>query len=144
MGLPLIIYAVFATVVLVFCTISRVRPRAEYIPISTEALKDLARQGKDLVIVDLRKTAYETLSNSLRVPVEELKGFLQWVPEHSTLVLCGLNEVDFCPDEIEMTLFRLGIEFVFVLDDGSTSVHVAGRAPLSARSARHSGLSASS
>jgi hypothetical protein len=129
-GLPLIIYAVFATVVLVFCTISRVGPRVEYIGISIETLKDLARKRDDLVVVDLRKTEYETLSNSLRVPVEELKGFLQWLPEHSTLVLCGLKEVAFCRDKIEMTLFRLGLLFVFVVDDDPTRVPVAGRGPL--------------
>src|SRR5215831_18926191 len=85
-GLPLIIYAVFATVVLVSCTISRVGRRTEYIGISIETLNDLARKRDDLIVVDLRKTGYETISNSLRVPAEELKGFLQWVPEHSILV----------------------------------------------------------
>ena len=100
MALPLIIYAVFATVVLVFCTISRVGPRVEYIAISMEALKDLARKRDDLIVVDLRKTRYEIIANSLRVPVEEVKAFLQWVPEQSTLVLCGLKEVAFCRDEL--------------------------------------------
>ena len=126
MGLPLIIYAVFATVVLVSCTISRVGRRTEYIGISIETLNDLARKRDDLIVVDLRKTGYETISNSLRVPAEELKGFLQWVPEHSILVLCGLKEVALCRDEIEMTLFRLGLQFVFVVNDGSTRVPVAG------------------
>ena len=102
MGLPLIIYAVFATVVLVFCTISRVGRRAEYIGISIETLNDLARKRDDLIVVDLRKTGYETISNSLRVPAEELKGFLQWVPEHSILVLCGLKEVASWRDGIEI------------------------------------------
>jgi hypothetical protein len=131
LGLPLIIYAVFATVVLVCCTISQARRQAEYMPISTETLKDLARKRDDLIVVDLRKAGYETVSGSLRVPREELKAFLQWVPEHSTLVLCGSEEVASCRDDIKGTLFRLGFQSVFVVDDGPTIVPVARRAPLS-------------
>lgn len=130
MGLPLIIYAVFATVVLVFCTISRMGPRVEYIGIPIETLKNLARNRDDLIVVDLRKAKNEIISNSLRVPVEELKGFLQWVPEHCTLVLRGSKELACCRDQIEMTLFRRGLQFVFVVDDDPTRVPVAGRGSL--------------
>ena len=119
MGLALIAYGVFATTVLVFCTISRVGPRASYIGISMETLKDLMRKREDLVVVDLRGTGHGTISDALRVPVEELKGFLRWVPQGSTLVLCGWNEAAICREEIEGSLLRLGIDFVYVADEVS-------------------------
>ncbi len=51
----------------------------------------------------------------------------------TTLVLCGTSEVARCRDEIEISLLRLGIEFVYVLEYGrdssmdSTALQVATR-----------------
>jgi hypothetical protein len=126
MGLGLIVYGVFATIVLVFCTISRVGPRALYIGISMEQLKDLVRKREDLVVVYLRETGHGTISDALRVPVEELKGFLRWVPPRSTLVLCGWNEAALYREEIERSLLRIGIDVVYVADEVSNTVSKSG------------------
>lgn len=126
MGLVLIFYGIFATTVLVFCTISRVGSRALYIGISMEQLKELVRKREDLVVVDLRGTGHGTISDALRVPVEELKGFLRWMPPRSTLVFCGWNEAALCREEIERSLLRLGIDIVYVADEVSNTVSKSG------------------
>ena len=118
MGVALIVYGVFATLVVVFCTIPRVGPRVEYIGISMATLKDLGRTREDLVVVNVGVSGYPMVSEALRVPAEELTGFLRWVPRRTTLVLCGWNEAGICRDEIEMSLLRLGIESVYLADDG--------------------------
>ena len=118
MGVALIVYGVFATLVFVFCTISRVGPRVQYVGISMATLKDLRRTREDLIVVNLGVSKYPMVSEALRVPAEELKGFLCWVPHRSTLVLCGWNETGICRDEIEMSLLRLGIQSVYLAGDG--------------------------
>lgn len=77
-------------------------------------LKDLRRTREDLVVINLGVSNYPIVSEALRVPAEELKGFLRWVPHRSTLVLCGWNKARICPDEIEMSLLRLGIQSVYL------------------------------
>jgi hypothetical protein len=118
MGAALIVYGVFATLVLVSCTISPLGPRVQYIWISKATLKDLGRTREDLIVVNVGVSEYSMVSEALRVPAEELKGFLRWVPHRSTLVLCGWNGGGICRDEIEMSLLRLGIESVYLADDG--------------------------
>jgi hypothetical protein len=126
MGLALIVYGVFATTVLVFCTISRVGPQPLYIGISMDRLKGLLRKREDVVVVDLRGTGHGTISDALRVPVEELNGFLRWVPPRSTLVLCGWNDAARCRDDIARSLLRLGIDFVYVADEVGNTVSKSG------------------
>lgn len=58
MGLALIVYGIFATLVIVFCTISRVGPRVQYIGISIATLKDLRRTREDLIVVNLGVSEY--------------------------------------------------------------------------------------
>jgi hypothetical protein len=118
MGVALIVYGVFATVVLVFCTISRVGPSVQYVGISMTTLKDLRRTQENLIVVNLGVSKYPTVCDALRVHAEELKGFLRWVPHRSTLVLCGWNETAICRDDIEMSLLRLGIQTVYLADEG--------------------------
>ena len=118
MAVALIVYGVFATVVLVFCTMSRSGPCVEYIGISLATLKDLHRTRTDLVVVDVGVSEYSVVSEALRVPAGELEGFLRWVPHHSTLVLCGWNEAEISLDEIEISLRRRGIESVYLVGAG--------------------------
>ena len=118
MGVALIVYGVFATLVVVFCTVSRVGPRVQYIGISMATLKDLGRTQENLVVVNVGISEYPVVSEALRVPAQELKGFLRWVPPHSTLVLCGWNEEGISRNEIEMNLLRLGIRSVYLAHNG--------------------------
>jgi hypothetical protein len=60
MGLALIVYGVFATTVLVFCTVSRVGPQPLYIGISMERPKALVRKGR----ISLSSTAGHGMESS--------------------------------------------------------------------------------
>ena len=118
MGVALIVYGVFASLVVIFCTVSRVRPRVQYIGISMAALKDLGRTREDLVVVNVGVSEHPMVSEALCVPPEELKGFLRWVPRNSTLVLCRWDEARICHHEIEDEFVRFGIQAVYLADDG--------------------------
>ena len=80
------------------------------------------RQWNDsLVVVEVRSTEKRVIQGALNVPVDQLPFLLRWIPPRTTLVLCGSREVVLCRSDFATTLLKLGIEVVYVLEDGRDS-----------------------
>jgi hypothetical protein len=118
MGVVLILYSIFASAVLVYCSTSRIKPSINYVTISRAILDDLRRWCGDLLVVALRERGKHVISGALSVPADQLPGLLRRIPPRTTLVLCGRSELELCRDKIKTTLLSLGIGVVYVLDDG--------------------------
>lgn len=74
MGVALILYGVFAIVVLVFCTMSRGRPRVKYIAISMATLNHLGRAGRP----GRRRPPRLRVCNNFRCPARARRG-IKWL-----------------------------------------------------------------
>ena len=121
MEVVLILYGVFMGAVVILCTVQRGRPAVNYVAISRAVLDDLMGRRNDLVVVELRGNYQGLIPGALFVPIDQLQGVLRWMPPRTTLVLCGSSEVALRHDKIEMPLLRLGMDVVYVLEDGRGS-----------------------
>lgn len=104
-----------------------------YVAISRSILGQMIRCRHNLVVIELRRTTERVISGALNVSTDQLGGILRWIPPRTTLVLCGTSEVALCRDAIEMNLLRLGIEVVYVFDDGGDFSTVPTAPQVSAR-----------
>lgn len=131
-----VVYSVFASAVLVVCTLLNRRRQAEplglarsleYVPISESVLLGWARKCSNLVIFDLHawdlhprlssKAREEFAACYLPISVEDLPGILRWLPPRTRVMFfcrCAAEHWDF---RTESELLRLGIETVYFLDD---------------------------
>lgn len=121
MEVALTLYVIFAIAVVIWCSVSRTRPSVNYVTISRTMLSCLRQWNDDLVVVEVRGTRRSVSQGALNVPADQLPLFLRWIPPRTTLVLCGASEVLRCRGEIALTLLRLGIEVVYVLEDHTDS-----------------------
>lgn len=117
MEVALTLYVIFAIAVVIWCSIPRTRPSVNYVTISRTMLSCLRQWNDDLVVVEVRSTRRCVSEGALSVPADQLPLLLRWIPPRTTLVLCGASEVLRCRSEVAMTLLRLGIEVVYVLED---------------------------
>ena len=80
-------------------------------------LNCLRKWNDDLVVVELRSIGKRMAQGALNVPVDQLQLLLRWIPPRTTLVLCGASELTVGRRDIAMTLLRLDIEVVYVLEE---------------------------
>jgi hypothetical protein len=117
MEVALTLYTIFATVVVIWCSIPRTRPSVNYVTISRTMLNCLRQWNDDLVVVEVRGARRCVIQDALNVSPDQLPLLLRWIPPRTTIVLCGASEVLRCRSEVAMTLLRVGIEVVYVLED---------------------------
>src|SRR5262249_10817372 len=108
---------IFATVALIWCSMPRTKPSVNYVRISRTMLSCLRKWNDDLVVVQVRSTGRSVAQGSLNVSADQLPLLLPWIPPRTTLVLCGASELTLCRRDIAMTLLRLDIEVLYVLED---------------------------
>lgn len=92
MEVALIVYVIFASAMVVWCSIPRTRPTMNYVTISGTILNCLRNWNDGLVVVDLRKRGKNAIQGALSVSVDQLPLPLRWIPPRTTLVLCGASE----------------------------------------------------
>jgi len=117
MEIALAVYVIFATTLLIWCSIPRTNPSVKYVRISRTMLNCLRKWSDDLVVVQVRSTGKEMAQDALNVPADQLPLLLRWIPRRTSLVLCGASELTLCRRDIAMTLQRLDISVVYVLED---------------------------
>jgi len=121
MEVALTLYVIFATAALIWCSIPRTKPSVNYVRISRTMLNCLRKLNDDLVVVQVRSTGKRAAQGALNVPADQLPLLLRWIPPRTTLVLCGASELTLCRRDVAMTLLRLDIEVVYVLEDDRQS-----------------------
>lgn len=124
MEVALTLYVIFATAAVTWCSIPRAKPSVNYVRISRTMLNCLRQWNDDLVVVEVRSTGKRVVQGALNVPLDQLPLLLRWIPPRTTLVLSGAGEVLRCSNKVSMTLLRLGIEVVYVLEDDTNSSSV--------------------
>jgi len=117
MEIALILYVIFATVALIWCSTPRTKPSVNYVRISRTMLSCLKKWNDNLVVVQVRSTGKRVAEGALDVPAEQLPQLLRWIPRRTTLVLCGANELTLCRRDIAMTLLSLDMKVVYVLEE---------------------------
>lgn len=130
MELMLILYCIFASSVLIWCTLLEPKPAkpkqaVHYVVISPLLLNDWTRTRADVVAIDLRRgQTGNIIEEALNVLPSQLDGLLRWIPPKTRLVFSGMRETELCRDQIEPTLVRVGINAVYVVDGtaGSSTV----------------------
>lgn len=137
MELLLILYSIFASSVLIWCTLqqpNQVEPKqlVHYVVISAPLFHDWRRAHSDLVAIDLRDQVNDPITGALHVLPNQLGGLLRWIPPKTTLALCGIREAERCRYEIQPTLLQVGISMVYIVDT-SASASKALTSPLRAR-----------
>jgi len=136
METALILYAICASAVLVFSTLPRERPvprsgpkapngRIKYVVIPSFSFHEWAHCHPNLVIFDLvahreRNAWHESIPDPLQVSLGDLSGLLKWLPPESTVVVSGGDAMKRLDANSESTLFRLGIDVIFLLDRSVT------------------------
>jgi hypothetical protein len=80
-------------------------------------LNCLRQWNDDLVVVEVRGARRYVIQDALNVSPDQLPLLLRWIPPRTTIVLCGASEVLRCRSEVAMTLLRVGIEVVYILED---------------------------
>ena len=122
MEVALTLYFIFAAAVLIWCSIPRTKPSVNYVRISRTMLNCLRQWNDGLVVVRVGGAVKRVAQGALNVPADQLPLLLRWIPPRTTLVLCGASELTLGRRDIAMTLLRLDIEVVYVLeDDGHSS-----------------------
>ena len=132
METALILYAICASAVLIFSTLPQERPaprsgpqapngRIKYVVIPSSSFHEWAHCHPNLVIFDLqvhreRNARHESIPEPLQVSPRDLSGLLKWLPPESTVVVSGGAAMERLDAKSESTLFRLGIDVIFVLD----------------------------
>jgi hypothetical protein len=117
MEIAFTLYVIFATAALIWCSIPRTKPSVNYVRISQTMLNCLRKWNGDLVVVELRSIGKRMAQGALNVPADQLPLLLRWIPPRTTLVLCGASESTVGRRDIALTLLRLDIEVVYVLED---------------------------
>lgn len=136
MEAALILYAICASAVLIFLTLPRERPAQrtgsqapngliKYVVIPSSSFHEWAHCHPNLMIFDLqthreRNAMHETIPEPLQVSPRDLSGLLTWLPPESTVVVSGGDATERLDAKSESTLFRLGIDVIFVLDRSVT------------------------
>jgi len=135
METALILYAICASAVLVFSTLPQARPaprspqapngRIEYVVIPSCSFHEWAHCHPNLVIFDLvahheRNAWHESTPDPLQVSLGDLSGLLKWLPPESIVVVSGGDAMERLDANSESTLFRLGIDVIFLLDRSVT------------------------
>jgi hypothetical protein len=136
METALILYAICASAVLIFSTLPQERPAPKsgprapkrgitYVVIPRFLFNEWAHCYPNLVIFDLqthheRNTRCESIPESLQVSLVDLPGLLKWLPPESTVVVSGGAAMERLDAKSESTLFRLGIDVIFLLDRSVT------------------------
>jgi hypothetical protein len=132
METALILYAICASAVLIFLTLPRERPAQrtapqapngliKYVVIPSSSFHEWAHCHPNLMIFDLqarreRNARHESIPEPLQVSPRDLSGLLKWLPPESTVVVSGGDATERLDAKSESTLFRLGIDVIFVLD----------------------------
>jgi hypothetical protein len=131
----LILYAIGASALVIWSTLRsdggirqrtcQPTPRSTvcYIAIPNFLLHEWTKCYSDLVIFDLcpdstRRTRRQNIPGSIRVVKDELPNLLKWLPPKSTVVFSGDDSIRPLGAQIESTLLQLGIEAIYLLDDG--------------------------
>jgi hypothetical protein len=135
METALILYAICASAVLVSITLLRERPAPQsaqapnglikYVVIPSSSFHEWAYCHPNLVIFDLvahreRNTWHESIPDPLQVSLGDLAGLLKWLPPESTVAVSGGDAIERLDANSESTLFRLGIDVIFLLDRSVT------------------------
>jgi hypothetical protein len=130
METALILYAICASAVLVSITLLREPPaprsarapkgRIKYVVIPSFSFHEWAHCHPNLVIFDLvadheRKAWHESIPDPLQVSLGDLADLLKWLPPESTVVVSGGDAMERLDANSESTLFRLGIDVIFLL-----------------------------
>ena len=132
----LILYAICASAVLIFLTLPRERPPhrtgpqapyglIKYVVIPSSSFHEWAHSHPNLMIFDLqahreRSASHESIPEPLQVSPRDLSGLLKWLPPESTVVVSCGDAAERLDAKSESTLFRLGIDVIFVLDRSVT------------------------
>lgn len=142
MEVALVIYAIWASVVLIWATIAQdwsgpgVGPEAhdsdlEYIAIPKSLLPEWTRVCPNLVIFDLQSPCERTARNgsipgSLPLSADQVDGLIRWLPPESKVVFCSHNGVERFDKRTELTFLGLGIEAIYFVDSDPDSSQLPG------------------
>lgn len=125
----LILYSIFASSILIWCTLQEPtqvapKPPVRYLVISSLLFNNWRRTRPDLVVIDLRDQARDSIAGALNVTPNQLEGLLRWIPPKTTLAFCGIREAELCRHEIGPTLLQAGINLVYVVEGRAASTTV--------------------
>lgn len=126
-----VVYSVFASAVLVGCTLLDRwhRPQTlglsrsiECVAISECLLLEWTRKCSNIVIFDLHaqprsRPRAEFADCYLPIAIEDLRGILRWLPPGTRVIFCCRCAAEHWSFRTESELLRLGIGIVYFLDD---------------------------
>jgi hypothetical protein len=126
MGTMVVIYAIYAAGVLVWCSSGRMSHGLHNSLISREVLDQWIASGDHPVIFDLyskleRPLGCAAIPGSVVVTLEELSALIPWIPPHSILVFHSNDGIRSFDREMENRLLSSGVVNIFWLCDGLDS-----------------------
>ena len=116
MGTGLIIFGIYALVVLIWCLSRAANPH--YVLISTDQLNNWRVNCKNLIVIDLgcgstSEPGQEVVPGALSTSCTQLPGLLQWIPPLTTLVICCRERIHGFDGHIEALLLQANITAVY-------------------------------
>ena len=121
MEIALTLYVILAIVVVIWCSVPRTRPSVSYVSICRTTLNCLRQWNDDVVVVDVCDARKRLIQGALNVPPHQLPLLLRWLPQRTTIVLCGASEILQRRSDVAATLLKVGIKVVYVLKDDMDS-----------------------
>jgi len=117
----LVIYVLYASVVLVWSSLDQSNEGLRHLVVSAALLEEGTVLGTDPVVIELRSVELglqrvSSLPGSLVVSRTELNSLARWTPPRATLVFCGRGERRYLDSRVEEALLELGIGAVYWLD----------------------------
>jgi hypothetical protein len=128
----LVIYVLYASVVLIWSSLDQSDVGLRHLVISAALLEGGAVLGTDPIVIELRGVEpglqrVSSLPGSLVVSRTELNSLVRWAPRCATLVFCEGGESRYLDSRVEEALLELGISAVYWLDvqtEYEPSMHV--------------------
>jgi hypothetical protein len=116
-----VIYVLYASVVLIWSSLTQSREGLRHIIISPALLKEGGVLAADPIVIELRPALPGLrpgagIPGALVVSSAELSSLVHWTPPGATLVFCEHGEGCHLDPKVEQTLLELGISAVYWLD----------------------------
>ena len=131
----LLLYAICASALVIWSTLARddaLRQRCgkpaskstiSYLAIPSLLLYEWVKCYPELVIFEVctvteRNARHDDIAGALTVSKADLPNLLRWLPPNSMVVLSCDDDIERIDTQIERPLLQLGIETIYLLDDG--------------------------
>jgi len=117
----LVIYVLYASVVLIWSSVDQSNVGIRHLVISAALLEEGAVLGTDPIVIELRGVQpgpqrVSRIPGSLVVSRSELNSLVRWAPPCTTLVFCERGERRYLDSRVAETLLELDIRAVYWLD----------------------------